>query len=96
MKQLKGSVRAVIAHHIWIVNAYLMTINRHGGHLTQERNTMPSIPPTMLDQVGRNATQHDDDDDASWGEVAIFVAGGLFIVYGMPWIITWVSQWVRG
>ena len=46
-------------------------------------------PHTMLDQVGRNATQH---DDASWGEIALYVAAGLFIVYGMPWIITWVSS----
>ena len=53
------------------------------------------IPPTMLDQVGRNTTQHDDDDDASWGEIATFVAAGLFIVYGMPWIITWAAQWAR-
>ena len=45
-------------------------------------------PHTMLDQVGRNTTQHDDDDDASWGEIAIYVAAGLFIVYGAPWIIT--------
>lgn len=44
---------------------------------------------TMLDQVGRNATQH---DDASWSEIVAYVAAGLFIVYGMPWIITWVSS----
>lgn len=52
------------------------------------------IPHTMLDQVGCNATQH-DDDDVSWGEIAIYVAAGLFIVYGMPWIITWAAQWAR-
>ena len=49
------------------------------------RNT----PHTMLDQVGRNATQH---DAASWGDIVAYVAAGLFIVYGMPWIITWVSS----
>ena len=46
-------------------------------------------PPTMLDQVGRNATQH---DDASLGEIVAYVAAGLFIVYGMPWIITWAAS----
>ena len=55
---------------------------------------MSSTPHTMLDQVGRNTTQH-DDDDASWSEIAIYVAAGLFIVYGMPWIITWAAQWAR-
>ena len=53
------------------------------------------IPHTMLDQVGCNTTRHDDDDEASWGEIAIYVAAGLFIVYGMPWIITWAAQWAR-
>ena len=47
------------------------------------------ISHTMLDQVGRNATQH---DDASLGEIVAYVAAGLFIVYGIPWIITWVSS----
>ena len=47
------------------------------------------IPNTMLDQVGRNATQH---DAVSWGEIVAYVAVGLFIIYGMPWIITWVSS----
>ena len=51
------------------------------------------VPHTMLDQVGRNATQH---DDASWGEIVAYVVTGMFIVYGMSWVITWVSQWVRG
>ena len=46
-------------------------------------------PRTMLDQVGRNATQH---DNASLGEIVAYVATGLFIVYGIPWIITWVSS----
>ena len=46
-------------------------------------------PHTMLDQVGRNATQH---DTVSWGEIVAYVAAWLFIVYGMPWIITWVSS----
>ena len=50
---------------------------------------MPNIPNTMLDQVGRNTTQH---NDALWGEIAVYVAAGLFIVYGLPWIITWVSS----
>ena len=62
---------------------------RSGGHLTQERNTMPNTPPTMLDQVGRNTTRH---YNVSWGEVAAYIAAGLFIVYGKPWIITWVSS----
>ena len=53
---------------------------------------MPNIPPTMRDQVGRNATQH---DDASWKEITVYIAAGLFIVYGMPWIITWAAQWVQ-
>ena len=46
-------------------------------------------PRTMLDQVGRNATQH---DAASWGDIALYVAAGLFIVYGIPWIITWAAS----
>ena len=46
-------------------------------------------PHTMLDQVGRNATQHDNH---LMGEIAAYVAAGLFIVYGLPWIITWVSS----
>lgn len=46
-------------------------------------------PHTMLDQVGRNATQH---DNASWVEIVAYVAAGLFIVYGMPWIITWAAS----
>ena len=57
---------------------------------------MTNTPRTMLDQVGRNTTQHDQvgrnttqHDDASWGEIAVYVAAGLFIVYGIPWIITW-------
>ena len=50
---------------------------------------MPNTPPTMLDQVGRNATRH---YNASWKEITVYVAAGLFIVYGMPWIITWVSS----
>ena len=67
-----------------------MTTKRYGGHLTPRSvTTMPNTPHTMLDQVGRNATQH---DNASWGEIAAYVAAGLFIVYGMPWIITWVSS----
>ena len=86
MKQLKGSVRAVIVHHIGIANASLMTT----GCLTPRSvTTMPNTPPTMLDQVGRNATQH---DDASLGEIVAYVAAGLFIVYGMPWIITWAAS----
>ena len=50
---------------------------------------MPNTPHTMLDQVGRTATQH---NAALWGEVVAYVAAGLFIVYGLPWIITWVSS----
>ena len=46
-------------------------------------------PHTMLDQVGRNTSQQ---DDASWGEIALYVAAGLFIVYGMPWVITWAAM----
>ena len=45
---------------------------------------MPNTPKTMLDQVGRNTSkQH---DAASWGEVVAYVAAGLFIVYGLPWV----------
>ena len=50
---------------------------------------MPNIPNTMLDQVGRNTSKH---DAASWGEVVAYVAAGLFIVCGLPWIITWAAM----
>ena len=46
-------------------------------------------PHTMLDQVGRNTTRH---YNVSWKEITIYIAAGLFIVYGMPWFITWVSS----
>ena len=50
---------------------------------------MTKTPHSMLDQVGHNATQH---NNASWGEIVAYVVAGLFIVYGLPWIITWVSS----
>ena len=51
---------------------------------------MRNTPHSMLDQVGRNTTQH--YDAALWGEVVAYVAAGLFIVYWMPWIITWAAM----
>ena len=74
------------------ITARIINQGRYVGHLTQERNTMPNTPHTMLDQVGRNTTQH---GNVSWGKIAVYVATGLFIVYGMPWIITWAAQWVQ-
>ena len=46
-------------------------------------------PHTMLDQVGRNTTRH---YNTSWKEITVYIAAGLFIVYGIPWIITWAAS----
>ena len=71
------------------ITTRIINQGRSGGHPTQERNIMPNTPHTMLDQVGRNTTRH---YNVSWKEIAIYVATGLFIVYGMPWIITWAAS----